>query len=209
MDHIMGRADDHHRQVQELLPWFVTGRLSNADLAQVSAHVAKCDACRAELEAERALNEGVAKLPIDVDLGWAALRRRVERGPARERPWPRVRRVMRRVVERPRAAAFLVAAQVALLVAAIVVLPTPPRPTPYHALAAAAAPAAGNMIVMFRPDTNAADMTALLASSGARIVDGPTVTGAFVLAVPPAQRPAALASLRARPALTMAEPLDP
>ena len=209
MDHIMGRSDDHHRQVQELLPWFVTGRLSNADLAQVSAHVATCDACRAELEAERALNEGVAKLPIDVDLGWAALRRRVESGSTRERAWPRARRLVRQVVERPRAAVFLVAAQVALLVAAIAILPGLPRPTPYHALAAASAPAAGNMIVMFRPDTNAADMTALLADSGARIVDGPTVTGAFVLAVPPARRPVVLASLRTRPALTMAEPLDP
>ena len=209
MDHIMGRSDDHHRQVQELLPWFVTGRLNDTDLAQVSAHVATCEVCRAELEAERALNEGVAKLPIDVDLGWAALRRRVESGPARERAWPRARRLVRQVVERPRAAVFLVAAQVALLVAAIAILPALPRPTPYHALAAASAPAAGNMIVMFRPDTNAADMTALLADSGARIVDGPTATGAFVLAVPPARRPVVLASLRARPALTMAEPLDP
>jgi hypothetical protein len=209
MDRIIARFDDTHRQVEKLLPWFVTGQLGDADRALVADHVTTCELCRAELHAEQALNQKVARMPIDVDLGWAALRRRVESGQARARAWPGARRLVLHMVDRPRAAALLIAAQVALLVAAVAILPPVPRPAPYHALSAATAPARGNVIVMFRADAKAAEVSALLAQSGARIVDGPTSTGAFVLTVPAARRPAALASLRAQPVLTMAEPLDP
>jgi hypothetical protein len=50
-------------------------------------------------------------------------------------------------------------------------------------------------------------MRAALQGSGARIVDGPTVTGAYLLTVPPAQAAPALQRLRAAPAVEMAESL--
>jgi hypothetical protein len=84
------------------------------------------------------------------------------------------------------------------------------RPGPdtgaYRALGAAA-PAAGNLVVVFKPDTTEAEMRRILQARGARLSDGPTVTGAYVLALPAPLAPAALTSLRAEPAVTLAEPL--
>lgn len=50
-------AVDPHRECWDLLPWLVTGRLSNAERAQVEAHLADCQACREELVAQRQLRE--------------------------------------------------------------------------------------------------------------------------------------------------------
>jgi anti-sigma factor RsiW len=35
--------------ILELLPWYVTGRLSAADAARVAAHIQSCETCRQEL----------------------------------------------------------------------------------------------------------------------------------------------------------------
>jgi cysteine synthase len=60
---------------------------------------------------------------------------------------------------------------------------------------------------VFKPDTTEREMRRILQASGARVVDGPTVTDAYVLALPAAQAPAALARLRAEPAVTLAQAL--
>ncbi len=36
-------------RIRDLLPWYVTGKLSSADTAAVAAHIQSCDACRQEL----------------------------------------------------------------------------------------------------------------------------------------------------------------
>ena len=43
---------DPHVAVQQLLPWFINGRLDAAEREQVEEHLAGCAACRAEFEAE-------------------------------------------------------------------------------------------------------------------------------------------------------------
>lgn len=73
----------------------------------------------------------------------------------------------------------------------------PPRPAPR-----------GDVIVVFRPDAQAQDLTRALRDSGARLVDGPTAADAYVLAVAPADRAAALAKLKADDDIVMAEPID-
>jgi acyl-CoA synthetase (AMP-forming)/AMP-acid ligase II len=81
-------------------------------------------------------------------------------------------------------------------------------PARYHTLAGVAALAAGNVVVIFRPDTRERELRATLEASHARVVDGPTAADAYVLRVPASQRLAALATLRARPDITLAEPID-
>jgi hypothetical protein len=210
MDSITGHFDDDHERTQTLLPWFVTGRLDAEEHARVAGHVAVCETCRAELAAERRLHASVEGADIDMEIGWARMRQRIEQRADRRGSWRRTRRVMRSILDRPRAAAMVIAAQAALLVAALALPPLLERPPAYHALGAAPTPAAaGNVIVMFGSDARAADMAAALQGAGARIVDGPTETGAYILAVAPARRAAIVAQLRMRPALTLAEPLDP
>ena len=43
----------HEPAVQKLLPWYLTGRLEDAERLQVDEHLATCAECRAELETER------------------------------------------------------------------------------------------------------------------------------------------------------------
>jgi hypothetical protein len=81
-----------------------------------------------------------------------------------------------------------------------------PKPE-FHALGARAASPAGNMVVIFRPDTREATLRADLKAANARIVDGPTEADAYVLAAPAASRDKAVATFRARPEVMLAEPI--
>jgi hypothetical protein len=86
------------------------------------------------------------------------------------------------------------------------------RPAPaadsYRALGAPPTAQPGNVVVIFRPDTTEKAMREALKAGGARLVDGPTAADAYVLHVPAAQREAALASLRARREIVLAQPVD-
>jgi hypothetical protein len=64
------------------------------------------------------------------------------------------------------------------------------------------------MIVIFRPDVTEAEMRGALRAANARLVDGPTAADAYVLTTPAAQRSAALALLKARHEIVLAEPMD-
>jgi hypothetical protein len=101
----------------------------------------------------------------------------------------------------------------AVLMLGLAVLMTPSlRPAPtadvYHALSAAPVTEPGNVVVIFRPDTTEQSMREALNASGARLVDGPTPADAYVLRVPAGGREVALASLRARREIVLAQPVD-
>src|SRR6202023_3485461 len=70
-----------HREIGELLPWFVNGRLSEADRQRVDAHLRLCEACSDELAAQRriygvmSVDAGVERMPV---AGLNRLRTRIE-----------------------------------------------------------------------------------------------------------------------------------
>ena len=66
----------------------------------------------------------------------------------------------------------------------------------------------GNAVVMFKPQTAESELRRILQGADARVVDGPLVTGAYVVHVDDGKRAHALAALRGEPAVTMAESLD-
>jgi hypothetical protein len=212
MARILSFADPCHR-TQQLLPWYAVDSLDKADRARIDAHLTACSACRAELLRERSLHSEIAALPVDVEYGWAALRDRVAR---RER--------------RPRLVQGLVAAfqgaggdwtvaapwlkwslagQFAVLLAIAGVLAVPKSaPASYHALGRPTGAQTGDIVVVFKPEITEARLRELLKSSGARVVDGPTSTDAFLLFTPQSQRAAALSRLRGSHDVTLAEPVD-
>ena len=209
-----------HERIQALLPWFVTDRLDTAERAEVEAHLSGCVDCRAEERLERRLSAEVAAMPMDVEQSWARLRARlVPPSPYRGRgsggglaaAW---RGLGRRLNGGPPWMGWAMAGQAAFMVALLAVVwphagSAPGVDTRYHALGAASATRAGNVVVMFRPDAPERDLRAALVAGRARLVDGPTAAGAYVLNVPETQRAAALSALRRRAGVVMAEPIDP
>ena len=203
MARIIRLHDENHWELQRLLPWYVTGRLEPAELARVEAHLAGCEECQEEVRFERTLAQSVKNLPLDAEVGWRRLARRLKAEPARVHGrWPGARTTALW-------GGWAVAA-CALVAVGVTVAPRTQGPAgQYHALGASHSVTPGNMVVIFRPDTPERVIRTALTAVGARIVDGPTAADAYVLQVPAAQRAQALAQLRARNTIVLAEPVDP
>jgi hypothetical protein len=203
---------ERHRAVQALLPWHAAQTLDAADRERVEAHLAECPRCQADLAFERRLQAAHAAFDDaparDVEQDWARLASRLDE-PAPSRG---LSAVVTRWRERWRSLGAglrgVLLAQCALIAALGVALGLSlPFGGGYRALGAAPADAHGNLLVMFRAEASEAQLRAALRAAGARIVDGPTAAGAWVLAVPAARRSAALEALRAQPVVRLAEPL--
>jgi anti-sigma factor RsiW len=206
-----------HDEIRSLLPWYVTGRLDAAEHARVAAHVSTCRECQADLEFERRLEVEVAIAPIDVEHGWASMQRRITAAPAPRSGGAFIAR-LRELPGRlwragPPWLSWALAAQAALLVVAgaLTVRTAAPvtQPARYHALSSVPAAATGNVVVIFRPDTRESAMRQALVAADAHLIDGPTAADAYVLHVPAAERAGAMAGLRARHDVVLAQPLDP
>ncbi len=201
---------DRHQEALELLPWYATGAIEPADRVKVEAHLSDCTSCREDLATERQLRAAVADLPLDACLGFAEFRRRIGIAPplATQRR-PHRRRSATGAPDRSRRTSWAVAAQVAtVLIFAGVAFPAMQKPAEYRTLGSAPDHPAGNMVVMFGPTMTERTMRQLLGSIGASLVEGPTSAGVYILSVASNQRAAALAELRARSDVTLAQPID-
>ena len=205
MGSIINLHGDLHEEALMLLPWYATGQLDQEERAAVEAHLAVCAACQTELSVERKLRSHVAGLPVDEATGWARLCDQLEsRAPEASRRPP----MWRTLFQQP-FAGWALAAQLVLAVIALSLLVPAQRPSPYRTLSDVSAPAAnGNAIIIFRPDVTEAAFRQMLVATGARLVGGPTSSHAYMLQISPADRQAALARLRARPEVVLAEPID-
>lgn len=201
LHHLRG---DPHEATMLLLPWYVTGQIEPGDRLLVDTHLAACAECRAELAAERRLRQAVADAPAAPESGWERLAADLA-APAPPKQLPR-RFVLR--------AGGLLAAQAAVVLLGVGILlhlqraPAPSPASPYHALGASEARPAGNILVMFAPEAREAALRHAIEASRARLVDGPTEAGAYLLAIAPEQRAAAIARLRAQPEVVLAQPVD-
>jgi hypothetical protein len=195
-----------HDEVQELLPWMVNGTLAHDEIDRIEAHLAECAECRAELAAERQLAAAIESSPIDSEAAWERMERRLE---ASERPQlgPITSLWHRRV---PLGWAIVGPAAVAAALALIFIDVSARSPlTPqYHALGASETAQPANLIVQFQPATRLSDMEIALQSVDARMVDGPTETGAYLLHVDQGRRELALKQLRDNQAISLAQPID-
>lgn len=188
-----------HQKVQKLLPWLVTGRLGAEEAQIAEAHLAGCAQCRDDLAWQRKLQsvQPAAAAAPDMEAALARLLPRLDaqpRAPAGRpaandgRWWP-----------------WALAAQLLVIVGLGGALLA--RQEPAYRLLGAPGVGAANLVVVFRPDTSEARLRALLQAQGAHVVDGPTVTRAWVLQVPSARLQGAVATLRADGAVELAEAL--
>ena len=191
-----------HDAAQQLLPWLVNGTLSADETARVEAHLAECAECRADLAAERSLAREIALLPLDVEEGWAGMATRMgAAGATAGGLGQRARRMPTRWVMGGAIAASLV---VALAIGGPLRFSAPQHT--YRTLGSPAPSASGQAIVLFRPDTSAQQMQAVLSAHGAKVIDGPTAAGAYVLRFD-RDAAGAIDGLRRSSQVVLAEPL--
>jgi len=203
-----------HREAQDLLPWLANGRLDGAELQRVQAHLDTCATCRADLDTLCTLQD-VADLPLpdlDVDKAFARLLPQLDAVvPADAAPvipgWR-----TRLAANDGRWLRVAVGLQFCAIVVLGALLVRPSGDTQMAAQDAAyrvlgAETGADSIVaVTFKPDTPEHELRRIVTASGAHIVGGPTVTGAWMLGS--AQAPADVAArLRTESAVTLAEPL--
>jgi hypothetical protein len=200
-----------HKVADALLPWFVNGTLDDDELAFVQKHLGRCASCQREVEWLRELHAAciVGEADPEASRALRQLRRRLEERPKTRGPVARLRNLWDQ--NRPWSR-WVIATQLAVIVAlGFWILPAYDEAPLYRTLGSsnAAAPAAGNLVVVFDPATTVADLRRILHDAGARIVDGPTQANAYVLDVPAQRKDQALQALRAERAAVLVEQLGP
>lgn len=197
---------DPHDEAEELLPWYVTGRLDPADRERVEKHLTDCAACQGQLRLERRLADEYRAFSPQVEASWLSLRQRIDPSPvsppaAANSNWfsPLSRQLV----------GGLIAAQLAIVAVTAGVVSYVGQPdAAYRALGSAPVVASANAIVIFQPQTREEDLRRLLTDNRAELVGGPTDANAYVLHIPGPERGAALARLRGSAQVAMAEPID-
>jgi anti-sigma factor RsiW len=210
--HVLNFAKPPHQKIQELLPWFVNGTLDGDEAVLVEQHLQACTACRAELDCLRVLQSEYVSIDLapDAERALASLRPRLD---AIEPPAQRPRSASRNFSFPgliPVWMKLALAAQFGVIFALGWEVLQPDRAAPeFHTLSAPGAPvhAAGSLVVVFDPGAPQREVVQILRRSGARIVDGPTASNGYVLAVGQGDLERALTHLRAEPAVVLAEPL--
>ena len=185
-----------HREIGELLPWFVNGRLSDADRQRVDAHLRVCGACSDEFTMQRRIYDvmsveaGVEHMPM---AGLNRLRRRIESldaaGPAPGAPDVAARREAPAgsSLRQRRGAIAASLAMMAIGVFAALAWSQHERriaPADYYTVTTPAPQAANAAIrAVFAPTVTLSELQALLDDAHLRIVAGPTEAGVYSLAV--------------------------
>lgn len=178
-----------HQWAQEMLPWHVSGRLAATDKDRFEAHLRGCVHCRADLDIERELARRMSATPV-VDYApqasLARLMQRIDRR-ARKRSWWSFGSRKGAADDRlPRGILLVFAAQgaaLAVLAIAVALLAMRDEPAAYRTLSAAPVTAIGQLQVRFSDEASTVQMRATLGRLGARIVDGPSRAGVFVVAL--------------------------
>jgi len=200
-----------HKVADVLLPWFVNETLEGDELAFVEQHVAACPRCQREVEWLREFHAACVageSMP-ETARAFRKLRQqldtRSQRGstPARPddrgaglRPWSR----------------WVIAAQLVIILGlGGLLFVGEQNSAAYRTLGArsASSPVTGALVVVFDAGTTEADLRRILRGAGARVVDGPTQSNAYVLDVPAEARDRAVQALRSERAVVMVEPLGP
>jgi anti-sigma factor RsiW len=205
MADILQLADAAHARSEVLLPWYVNGTLDVAERAFVESHIAQCERCRSDLARLRTIAEDVRELDIDPDrdLALGRLSARLDAGDPGALPdddpvpVPVRRRGLSALWGDARVLRVLVVVQVGALAAlGAIGLRTVPE-VEYRTLAAPAASTdRGRLIVAFDSAQPEVVIRRVLVAADARVVDGPTGDGLYVVEVAAARAPAVAEQLR-------------
>jgi len=204
----------NHRHAWDLIPWLVNGSIAESERAGLQHHVQDCEACRDEIETQRALLQAMKIRPQVQSMPHGSLQKLWQRIDAHPQAAPQ-ETATPPSARAPRTLRWLAAAVVlqALLlgVLATVMLRAPGSSDSAYRTVSTPATASGEPSVraVFSPDMTLGELQALLERAHLRIVNGPSPDGVYTLATAsrnddPKQ---ALLTLRAHPAARFAEPI--
>lgn len=199
-----------HEKVQTLLPWFVIDQLTGEELDLVNRHLHVCEECQSDftwqckLQATPPDNE----VELNVDQAFAKLLPRLMPSQPKVR-----RRSLGEMLGRlwrgnSHWMQLALAVQFSVIVGLTVLLASPYGNFAAYRALGSYKNATGNMVVVFSPTTSERELRRILRNAGARIVDGPTVTDAYLLNVPEGKQDESLRDLRADRAVVLAESLS-
>ena len=204
--------DSAHRTVDALLPWYLNRTLGDQDAERVEQHLRDCARCRREVEMQQQVRAACTAdaLAIDPMPSYLRVRARIDHEGTLRRASAWTSDLARSWRRAPAWTKWALALQLAAIVVLAIAIGPPGVSEPaFRTLGAPAASAspAPTIAVVFAPDTTEADLRRIVAGAGARVVDGPTATHAFVLAVPDGATERALAALRSERSVVLAERL--
>jgi len=200
----MPQTEHAHRDVLELLPWYVNGSLGGKETRALEQHLSSCLPCNAALREERRLQSLVSSteaVPQGPEYGLRSLMHQIDRA---ERGSRRASRLRGFPVLGYGLAAALGGAVVWVLIA---IGQRDIAPADYRTLSDAVAPAAPTIDVVFSQPPAPAELDGLLAELDAVLVAGPSDIGRYTLALGPltdSELDALLARLNADPRLRFA-----
>jgi anti-sigma factor RsiW len=173
-----------HEVALQLLPWLVNGSLSDDEALATRDHASSCVICRRELASlelvqnEFALASEVLAAPAP---DMREINRRLDNLIAQQNGWRDTLLRLRAFAQSPWRLAF-VAQSIALLVLAVILLtPTPPQAEFTTLSNASVITGDGFVRVVFSPDLDNQTLTALLSEYDLSVIDGPTERGVYTL----------------------------
>ena len=215
---------DRHREVAELLPWYVNGTLAGRDFAVVASHLSDCPVCRDEVAQCQALAAAIQSAPDAAGAPAAGRLERVlatidlleaEQQHTERRTWSRAVESLRDLFQRtPGPMRWALVAQAALLVMLVGLAAGPgvlsPR-APYQTLADSGRGqlGQGQIHIVFAEDITERELRTLLGRIQGKIVDGPSAIGVYTVEVGASTADdlrLIVAILRADPKVRLAEP---
>lgn len=211
-----------HMETRDLIPWWVNGRLADAEARQVESHLARCAECRADVEVEQRLRAAVRHKSAVAYAPQVSLQKLlshiedVEREmPTRPAPGAPGTPPATAVASGTRwkvAAGVLLGLGLGLLASSGWQSTRAGGPAAYRT-ATSAQPAtarAAQVRVVFSSTTSVEELTRIVAGNGLTIVDGPSASGVYDLALAAGSRDSAAVAvvrLRADPRVRFAEPV--
>jgi hypothetical protein len=180
-----------HREVSELIPWYVNARIGDAERQRVDAHLRVCTACRGELQLQQQVHAAMTADPGVEYIPAASLKRLNERLDALQAAPDAPQEAAHRPMQRSIRWGQSMAASILLMAAALSILgaglwthfQNRGRAADYYTVSSPVPHAPQEVIrAVFAPATTLTELQAMLDEAQLRIVSGPTEAGVYSLA---------------------------
>lgn len=203
-----------HAIVQDLLPWYVVNTLQPDEKQLVQKHLQTCTACKDDLQWQLELKakEPATSSAPDPDRALARLLPRLQKQEKQVQPENNSLMARLRAVLSPSndtsAMRWVMATQMAIIVGLVVHMALPAQDNNSYHVMGSGERSSGNIVVVFKPETTVKDIQRIMSLNDARIIDGPTVTNAYLLNVPDDRLTQSVDELRSEAVIELVESLQ-